>query len=477
MSILKSHSEKDKISKCEDCYSIAVLLTLCSRNCTIDSIDNIPFLKILYPSLVRNLPKNIRLTFFVGYDDDDVFYDMHAGILRERGFNVYKLYHCQHAPAKAWNKIFNIAYYDSKTFDYFLQIGDDVEMEHDWVTTFIDKLKENEDLGIVGPCEPVNYYQRMNSGGSWIIENAFVSRTHFHIFKTFFHPTIKNWFCDNWITDVYRPRYAHIFTDIKCKNTVRDQRYTVAFPDNLENYIQEGKEKVQKFIDGKRVKVFSFCIYGHELKYCQGLLENIHLIQEHYPDFEVWIYGGFDVPIEYVEKYQSYPCVRYIELPLNDIRLMYHRFMPIDDPYVDICFIRDADSRIYGRDQWCIQKFLESSKTLHIIRDHPWHAQRIMGGMWGIKKEFMTNCPEEIREMYHKWLKGHQKEWLEYRGDQYFLSNCIYTRIKDNELIHSNYNFFRDEKLNSIEYPDTPNEFVGNAYTYEDGKLKAIFFK
>ena len=53
-------------------------------------------------------------------------------------------------------------------------------------------------------------------------------------------------------------------------------------------------------------KIFSFCLYGNQKKYCQGLLENIKLINEYYPDFEIWIACGDDVPLKYLEEFINY---------------------------------------------------------------------------------------------------------------------------------------------------------------------------
>ena len=62
------------------------------------------------------------------------------------------------------------------------------------------------------------------------------------------------------------------------------------------------------------MKVFSFCIFGNKKKYCLGLCKNLEIINKKLPDFYIWIYGGNDVPSEYIEKYKSYNNVKYIAL-------------------------------------------------------------------------------------------------------------------------------------------------------------------
>jgi hypothetical protein len=47
-------------------------------------------------------------------------------------------------------------------------------------------------------------------------------------------------------------------------------------------------------------KVFSFCLYGTARKYSQGMIRNLELIQQRFPEWEVWIYVASDVPSEEV---------------------------------------------------------------------------------------------------------------------------------------------------------------------------------
>ena len=103
------------------------------------------------------------------------------------------------------------------------------------------------------------------------------------------------------------------------------------------------------------MKVFSFCIYGTELNYYNGLLENIQIIHEYFPDFEIFVYKGIcDHSWTFDER-----C-KVIETHKEGVINMLYRYLPIG--FTDIGFIRDADSRITERDRWCIQEFLKSSK-------------------------------------------------------------------------------------------------------------------
>jgi len=223
--------------------------------------------------------------------------------------------------------------------------------------------------------------------------------------------------------------------------------------------------------------VFSFCIYGSQKKYCQGLLENLLLIKEHYPTFQTWIYIAPDVPSFYKDSYEQHANVRLIDVPRTGGELMCHRFFPIDSEEVDVCFCRDADSRISERDRWCIDQFLQSSKKFHIIRDHYQHQMRIMGGMWGIKKGAL---PQPIKELYRAWLETRRLDLNKYGTDQLFLQDYIYPLVKDKSLIHCDYRFFKEEtEVNSIAYKSNgTTDFIGNVVDFRpDGSTYFVFTK
>jgi hypothetical protein len=73
------------------------------------------------------------------------------------------------------------------------------------------------------------------------------------------------------------------------------------------------------------MKVFSFCIYGTEKNYYEGLLENIKIIQEYFPDFEIYIYKGICDP-NWVFEGEN---IKVIETGREGGVNMFYRFLPI----------------------------------------------------------------------------------------------------------------------------------------------------
>ncbi len=200
--------------------------------------------------------------------------------------------------------------------------------------------------------------------------------------------------------------------------------------------------------------VFSFCLYGSDDNYYTGLLENIKIIKEFYPTFEIFVYRGI--------------CEK--PWPLKDVNVVYtnrvgavnmlYRYLPIG--FANTGFVRDTDSRIAARDRWCIDTFLASpDKEYHIIRDHFWHRSKIMGGLFGWKKtlDIELNLSADIG----------------YAVDEAMFASLIYPRVKETALVHTNICSYVGEHDVRIEIPQSDaTDFVGNVIW--DGKPKFEYF-
>ena len=235
---------------------ITFLIPLCSRNMNVSDLKSTPLYKNIIPQFKKTIePDLYEYRMYFGIDDDDEFYLKYQDELKTLFENVLIviLKQCQHRPVRAWNILFERAYHAGS--DFFLQIGDDVIIETPgWSSVFIERLKKQDNIGTIAPCEPVNYNLRKTNNSRIINENNFVHKTHYDIFEYFFHPEIINWYCDNWITCIYDEK-AYMCQQITCKNLIRDSRYVIHQCQNLMQYIIEGKNKVSKYIYKKKLYI------------------------------------------------------------------------------------------------------------------------------------------------------------------------------------------------------------------------------
>ena len=197
------------------------------------------------------------------------------------------------------------------------------------------------------------------------------------------------------------------------------------------------------------MKVFSFCIYGTEPNYYTGLLENIAIIKEHYPEFTIVVHKGFCDP--------TWVIPDGVEVNITNREGAINALLR----YLSLCtaevgFVRDTDSRITARDRWCIDQFLKSDKSYHSIRDHYWHQSKLMAGTFGWKRPLPLMMPT------------HE---VGYGYDEQFLTQCVYEQIKPELLVHTSVRAFAGEHAEWIERPYEDNhDFVGNVIW--DGKPK-----
>lgn len=181
------------------------------------------------------------------------------------------------------------------------------------------------------------------------------------------------------------------------------------------------------------VRVFSFCLYGppNPRYYPTPMLQNIELARIHFPSWKVYIYVSPDVDPVFVEHLKSLSNVVIKHTGSTGDINMVHRFFTIDEPDVEVMFVRDADSHIHWRDRWAIRDFLQRNYSFHVIRDHPEHKVHIPGGLWGMRKVHGLS----IRNEYIRYTDSPPRE-IRNAHDQDFLSDQIYPKALPLLLVH-----------------------------------------
>lgn len=218
-------------------------------------------------------------------------------------------------------------------------------------------------------------------------------------------------------------------------------------------------------------KVISFSLWGNNPTYTIGAIKNAEQAKNIYPDFECWFYIHQEsVPNVIILELQKFDNVKIIFKTgdLNTCKPMMWRFEAIDDPEVEIMLSRDTDTRFWLREKLAVEEWLQSGKLFHIMRDHPCHAAKISGGMFGTRKiPQINNWINLINAFDQANTNGYEKIRENYGYDQNFLEEFIYPIIINDSIIHDS--FFKYEE-HSKNFPIPFNEeynFVGE-YVYAD---------
>lgn len=214
-------------------------------------------------------------------------------------------------------------------------------------------------------------------------------------------------------------------------------------------------------------KVISFSLWGNEDKYCIGAIRNVQLQELIYPGWICRFYiDVITVPHELINRLDKMGCE--IILRKNEYYGLYAsgkfwRHSVMVDSSVDRFIVRDADSRLSLREKKYVDQWIKSGKTLHIMRDHPHHGHRIMGGMWGGVNDKTRDLNYE--ELLETFLKRNNYYWKKKRQmDQRFLAEEIYPRFKDDMVVHDGQRFFPDEYKVRFATEDYGKHFIGQIY-------------
>jgi hypothetical protein len=172
-------------------------------------------------------------------------------------------------------------------------------------------------------------------------------------------------------------------------------------------------------------KIVSYSLYNNRSKDVINAIINCLLLPKIYPDWTARFYIDDTIPKCIDSLLRTFTNVEIIMMPSHrGSEAMLWRFLPAGE--LDTIMIsRDADSWVSVREKVCVDQWLAGNKNFHIIRDHCYHSQKIMGGMWGTRNCIIPNIKNKIEE----FSKNNTY-------DQGFLADKIYPNITHDLIVH-----------------------------------------
>lgn len=203
-------------------------------------------------------------------------------------------------------------------------------------------------------------------------------------------------------------------------------------------------------------KIISYSLWGNNPKYTIGAIRNAETAKDFYPGWECWFYCANDVSFDIKMKLKLLDNAKVIEcLDNGNWKFTTKRFTAISEPNVERVLIRDCDNRFSEREVHAVNEWIKSNKTLHVMKDHPWHGGfPILAGQWGLNKSFK----EDMKELLKNYVNKEQ-----YHYDQIFLANYVWKVYEDDCVLH-------DEIFNDCPFP-TPRQnfhYIGEPYNEFD---------
>ena len=180
------------------------------------------------------------------------------------------------------------------------------------------------------------------------------------------------------------------------------------------------------------MNLFSYSLYGDNLKYTVGAIKNAIIAEHMFPDFDCRFYVGKSVPSWVIQTLSLMPRVEIasVDGPENHTA-MYWRFLAFADQNFERVVIKDADARLGYRDRVAHDEWVASDLDFHIVKDHPTgHSEPIIGCHFGARRGALADIAD---------LMGQYTISNQYGSDQWFLRDKVYDRAIKSALVHDEY--------------------------------------
>jgi len=228
-----------------DEYSTAFLVPSTTRHRDWETIED----TCLYDTLLRTLDKHtppVDISVYIGYDRDDEIYSKEEERLKVNAiFMKFKIVWIEFEPdpgnvVAVWNGLMKVAL--SHGFNWFKILGDDIRMPNDpsWLRVLQKAIVKNNYVG----------WGAGYSNNDNIATQFLIHRTHWEIFEFVFPPQIKNYFCDDWMNEVYPEKYKIWRKDYPLLNTGGLPRYIPRNDRKLcDMLVRRHKKEIPEFLN------------------------------------------------------------------------------------------------------------------------------------------------------------------------------------------------------------------------------------
>ncbi|MEQ8291128.1 MAG: hypothetical protein RIA08_02895 [Roseovarius sp.] len=206
--------------------------------------------------------------------------------------------------------------------------------------------------------------------------------------------------------------------------------------------------------------IIAFSLWGDDPTYVSGAIVNAQIAPHIYVGWTARFYCDETVPEDARAELQKYGAqvVLLQEPEFQKIRPMW-RFLASDDPNVDYFVCRDADSRLNVQEFLAVDEWLRSGKRFHVMRDHIYHMELILAGMWGGVAGVLPNMRESL---------SRATNYFDNRfGDQAFLMDVVWPMVKADLCTHDSVYGFPDGG-------DFPGEYRLPGMIHVGGAVKSM---
>lgn len=133
------------------------------------------------------------------------------------------------------------------------------------------------------------------------------------------------------------------------------------------------------------MRIVAYSLFGRDSKYWRGVPRVLRSVKTHLSDFTPVFYVSKDISLN-EEPLQSISAseIRQVDEPENWASTSW-RFRASEIKGVEALLFRDTDSLVSPKEEEQVRLWLHSSRDVMVIRDHPFHKDKALAGLFGIK--------------------------------------------------------------------------------------------
>jgi len=181
------------------------------------------------------------------------------------------------------------------------------------------------------------------------------------------------------------------------------------------------------------MNLVSFSLWGDNPMYNMGFIMNYGLHRKIYKDWEFVLYYD-DTISDDIKDFIRVKNIKSFNMTGSNIPGEFWRFLANDINEGGYTIFRDCDSRISEREELAVKEWVDTGKTLHVMRDHPYHKiplgvgkMGMLAGMWGLKSGVI-----DITNRLEKFVSTNNLIW---GSDQTFIYP-IYEMFNEDMVVH-----------------------------------------
>ncbi|AMN43729.1 tetratricopeptide repeat protein [Rhodoplanes sp. Z2-YC6860] len=178
--------------------------------------------------------------------------------------------------------------------------------------------------------------------------------------------------------------------------------------------------------------IIAFSLFGKEPYYWESAIAAASMAFSIFPEWRCRFYCDSNVPNAVLQALSRLRAeILIFQGQSKNWDSLAWRFLAFDDPNAKVVMVRDVDSPFTLRERFAVDEWLAADHPFHVIRDHHYHCEPMMAGLWGGWTGLLPSMDSLLTKHYDR--EGDRF------SDQRFLRLQVWPRIRAVALVHDRF--------------------------------------